>query len=150
LGTSLTVVLTEIRSRAPNAKIVLMGYPRLFESGSACISIAEDNMPWLDGVSFGVRNAMSSAAAAADTTTGAHVIFVDPQTTFTGHNLCTGSGVSGITGLEFAVTPGEDPLFPAMGYIVNGAVASRTSVHPNGIGTQLYSDALEAALATTP
>jgi hypothetical protein len=148
--TSLGVVLAQIRSRAPNAKIVLMGYPKLFESGAACISIAEDNMGWLNGVSDGVRNAMSAAATAADTVSSPHVIFVDPQTTFTGHNLCTGSGVSGITGLEFTVQPGEDPILPGMGYVVNNAYASQTSVHPNGIGTQLYSDALEAALATTP
>ncbi|NYE21606.1 hypothetical protein, partial [Microbacterium immunditiarum] len=119
-------------------------------SGSACIYIAENNMDWLNGVSVGVRNAMSAAATAADTVSAPHVIFVDPQTTFTGHNLCTGSGVSGINGLEFAVSPSEDPLVPGLGYVVNGAYASQTSVHPNGIGTQLYSDALEAALATTP
>lgn len=76
--------------------------------------------------------------------------FVDPQTTFTGHNLCTGSGVSAINGLQFTVTPAEDPLSPHFGLFVSGQFVSRTSVHPNELGTSLYAEALEAGLAANP
>ena len=75
------------------------------------------------------------------------VFFVGTPAKFTGHILCTSDGFSGISALQFTVTPGEDPLLSGLGFLVQGQFVSRASVHPNSVGADLYSQALEDALA---
>ena len=73
------------------------------------------------------------------------VFFVDTQARFTGHNLCTDP--SGVNGLHFGVTPGENPLSRHFDFLFDGKAVSNVSFHPNDYGTSLYSLALEDALA---
>ncbi|GAB2471290.1 GDSL-type esterase/lipase family protein [Xylanimonas ulmi] len=143
----LTTVLQFVRERAPNARIAVTGYPKLFESGTNCILIDTSNQGWLNDFADAMNETIRQTVEAANRADEPEVLFVDTQESFTGHNLCTGDGVSGINGLEFKVTPGEDPLLSFFGFLVSGQFVSRTSVHPNGIGTDLYSQALENALA---
>ena len=147
LPESLTTVLAQIRKRAPNAQIAVHGYPKLFESGSVCVMVGAENQPWLNAFADSMNATIRATAEKADTAGEPDIFYVDPQSRFTGHNLCTTP--SGLNGLHFGVTPGENPLAPDLGF-VNGSFVSRISVHPNDYGTTLYSQALEAALAQHP
>lgn len=146
---SIATLLSEIRERAPNAQIALVGYPKLFESGSACVGIAEDNMDWLNDVSDALDDALAAAAAAANAPGEPDVYFVDPRSEFSGSNLCTGEGISAINGLVPSLTPGEGAYFQIDGLRFWGTTSpvSQQSVHPNELGTDLYANAVEAELA---
>lgn len=150
LPASLATVLKQVRDRAPNARIALFGYPKLFETGTTCLPVAAVNQAWLNDLADDMNATIRIAAETADKPNEPDVFFVDTQSKFTGHNLCTGAGVSGINGLQFSVTAGEAPSLPHFGFFVQGQYVSRTSVHPNELGTGLYAQALEAALAAHP
>ena len=141
----LATVLTQIHAKAPNAKIVLMGYPKLFEYASGCVSIDDSDRTWLNSVSDGLKNAMSAAATSA-LSAGIQVKFEDPQPLFTGHNLCTSNPAE--NPLVFTLTPGDKPMFsfPFPGPNLNAGI-SQQSVHPNTLGTTYYATALQDALS---
>lgn len=156
LSASLVTVVQAVRKRAPNARIAIFGYPKLFESGTSCVQINEVNKDWLNKLADDLNARIAEITTILETNDkpgSPEIFFVNPQDKFTGKNLCTGSG-SGITGLEFGVTPGEDPQFgtrwPWNRLVVNDKMASQTSVHPNDTGTTFYARALEDALARLP
>ncbi|RNB51039.1 hypothetical protein EDM22_04890 [Agromyces tardus] len=71
------------------------------------------------------------------------MIYIDPQTTYEGHTLCSSlvpadSGMNGLVLDDF--TPGDKP------FNIADSLVSQQSVHPTDLGTTLYSDAVEAAL----
>jgi len=148
LPNSLATVLSQIKAKAPNARIALVGYPKLFQTGSTCVFISSINQTWLNNLTDGLNGALSTAATAA----GPRVFFVDPTSNFSGHNLCTGVGTTAINGIDTTATPGENALVRIgnLGFLTNGSYASQTSVHPNTLGTQYYANALQAALALHP
>ena len=137
--------LAQIHAKAPNAKIVLMGYPKLFESGSTCVFIDDRDRSWLNTVSDGLTSAMSAAAATARSN-GISVKFADPQPFFTGHNLCTSNSAE--NGMITYQTPGDSPWFnlPVPGPNYNAGL-SQQSVHPNVLGATYYTQALQNALS---
>jgi lysophospholipase L1-like esterase len=75
-----------IRGRAPNARVLVLGYPRLFELTSSC---------GLFGMDLTKRRALDSAA---DTLAGvlaaragaAGFTFIDVRNAFAGHGICAG------------------------------------------------------------
>lgn len=74
----------EIKTRAPNARIVAVGYPRLF-NGQECNAIAR--------ISPGEQAELNAAADLLATTTAARaaangIRFADPRAAFTGHTVC--------------------------------------------------------------
>jgi lysophospholipase L1-like esterase len=110
-------LLAAVDAKAPIARVVLLGYPRLFESGD-CVS----------GTSPAKRAAVNSGADALATTTAAAaaaagVAFVDVREAFTGHGIC-----------------GADPWLHAITLPVGD------SYHPNRDGQIGYLRALEAEL----
>ncbi|MCS7482801.1 SGNH/GDSL hydrolase family protein [Umezawaea endophytica] len=110
-------LLAEVRARAPIAQVVLLGYPRLFESGD-CVS----------GTSAAKRAAVNSGADSLAATTAAAaqaagVAFVDVREAFTGHGIC-----------------GADPWLHSI------TLPVRDSYHPNRNGQTGYLRALEAEL----
>lgn len=149
LTSSLIDLFELIRERAPNAQIAVFGYPKLFETDTQCLPVAPNNQEWLNGIADGLNTVISAVASGSSQPGEPDIFFVDTQATFTGHNLCTGQGVSGINGLQFTRTAGEDPLLWWF-KILPSTYVSQTSVHPNGLGTDLYAEALEDALAAHP
>ena len=139
LPSSLATVLEQIKLKAPNAKILLVGYPRLFDAGTACMLVSMENQAWLNAVSDELTQVMSEAASAADQP-GQRVVFVDPQPAFQGRTLCTVN--SGFWAVQPVVTPGDPPW----GIWDGQTTASAESGHPNDAGTVLYSVAVQAAL----
>ena len=139
--------LQQIHAKAPTAKILLLGYPSLFESysgrGINCVMIpaTAQNGEWLNGITADLNRVLTDAAIAA----GPHVTYETPQYRFSGRNLCTADAA--INPLVWSLTPGDDPLadLPLPG--PNGELGpSSQSVHPNTAGTTLYADVANNAL----
>jgi lysophospholipase L1-like esterase len=98
-----------VRSRAPNAKIVIVGYAKLLEPNGSCLNSTK-------------RTALNNAAVELNTiikgrvlAAGANFVFLDAITAFTGHGAC-----------------GNSPWINSLS-LLNGAGAA----HPNLNGHQL-------------
>ncbi len=87
LTAKLDTVYSAIRTRAPSAKVVVLGYPRLF-SGAACFGT------W--GISASERAKANALADAVDATIAAAAarydfVYESAIGPFTGHGVCSGS-----------------------------------------------------------
>ncbi|MCZ4118158.1 SGNH/GDSL hydrolase family protein [Streptomyces sp. H39-S7] len=79
-------VYNAIHAKAPNAHVVVVGYPHFYKIGGSC---------WA-GLSDRSRTAINGAADELDTVTAKRAAdhgfsFADVRGTFTGHELCSGS-----------------------------------------------------------
>jgi lysophospholipase L1-like esterase len=124
-GPRVAAVLAEIHQRAPQARVLVVGYPDLLPStGHGCwplVPIAYGDVPYLRGIEKKL-NAMLAARAAAG---GA--AFVDTYTGSIGHDFCQPPGVSWVEGLV--------PASPA------------APMHPNARGEKAMARQVLAALA---
>ncbi|MFI5681148.1 SGNH/GDSL hydrolase family protein [Streptomyces cellulosae] len=78
-------VYSAIRSKAPTARVVVLGYPRFYKLGTTCVGLSETK-----------RKAINDAADYLDTAIAKKAadfgfVFGDVRTAFTGHELCSGS-----------------------------------------------------------
>ncbi|MFI1863935.1 NocE [Streptomyces jumonjinensis] len=124
-------VLNEIKTRAPKAKVVLVGYPALLSKNGQCIpGIGTGEAPWLnDVVAPHLSTEMGNAAASV----GAK--YADPGPDFLGKAICGDpESINGIV-LTGRAEADEDAPKPSM-----------KSFHPKIAGARLYADALERAL----
>ncbi|MFR9724660.1 SGNH/GDSL hydrolase family protein [Streptomyces sp. MS19] len=81
----LDAVYGAIRAKAPNARVVVLGYPRMYiEPSWWCIGIGETKREAINDASD-VLNTVISARAAAH-----GFAFADVRGTFAGHELCSG------------------------------------------------------------
>jgi lysophospholipase L1-like esterase len=123
----LDTLYTAIRTRAPSARVAVVGYPRLFNE-SNCQSLAR--------ISPGEQAAMNDTADLLAITIGARaaangLAFVDSRDAFTGHAIC--DSVEWLNGLSYPVSESYHP--------------SRTG-HANGYAP-LVATALSAAVSAT-
>jgi lysophospholipase L1-like esterase len=91
-----------IRQRAPNARLVVLGYPRLFELTTTCglLGMSRAKRVLLNGGADLIAEVTAARAAAAG------AVFVDARPFFAGHGLCGGSPwLTGITALSDAFHP---------------------------------------------
>lgn len=121
----LDAVYRAIRQRAPAAKVIVMGYPRLFYPLADCAS---------DGMTTFKRQILNAAAdhlvrTIADRAEAAGFIFADVRSAFDGHAACTpGSWIN-----NYSTNVASGPL------------------HPNATGyAQGYLPAFKVAVASTP
>ncbi|MFD8936862.1 GDSL-type esterase/lipase family protein [Streptomyces sp. NPDC059578] len=124
-------VLQQIKTRAPNAKVVLVGYPKLFTGAGSCVpGIGMEEAPWLNDV---IAPHLAREMRAAAATTGA--TFVDPEQEFAGKAICgSPESIHGIVISGYAEADNDAPQ-PSM-----------KSFHPKISGARLYADALERGL----
>ncbi|MCW2758399.1 MAG: Lipase 2 precursor [Nocardioidaceae bacterium] len=92
---NVTTALTEIHTRAPKAKVVLVGYPRIASTTTTCPKLLPAtlaNAKDVDAVTRGLRDALKAAATATGTT------FIDMYAASKGHDVCAGKAawVNGI------------------------------------------------------
>jgi len=87
LPAKLDTTLATIRADAPAAKIVVLGYPELYDlsRSSGCIGLSTQDRTALDQGADTLDNALSTAAAAYRDT------FVDVRGQFAGHEICDSS-----------------------------------------------------------
>ncbi|MEU9753342.1 SGNH/GDSL hydrolase family protein [Streptomyces althioticus] len=77
-------VYSAIRDRAPNAHVVVLGYPRFYRLGATCIGLSETKRKAINDASDHLNSAIAARARAYGYTFG------DVRTTFSGHEICSG------------------------------------------------------------
>jgi lysophospholipase L1-like esterase len=96
-------VYTQIHNRAPSAKVVVVGYPRLF-NGVACNALARIS-PTEEGQLNAAADTLDNAIKGR---AGAHgFTFLDPRSAFTGHAVC--DKVEWLNGLSNPTTESYHP-----------------------------------------
>ena len=137
----ITSVLQEIKQRAGNARIILLGYPTLFENGTLCVALSESTKSWLNSVSQRLNQALTKAAFDA----GTYVTYESPQYRFSGHNVCADNPA--LRRLVLTTTPGDAGTWIQPPNAAGFGISAQ-SVHPNQFGTDLYAQAANNAVAS--
>lgn len=79
-------VYSAIRSKAPSAQVVVLGYPRFYQLGGGCLAgLSEKERSAINGASDHLNTATAKRAADHGFTFG------DVRQAFTGHEICSGS-----------------------------------------------------------
>lgn len=99
-----TTVLQGVHQRSPQAKVLVIGYPRIAPPTGTCpdvLPFADGDYPYLDSIEHALNAALSNAAAAAGAT------YVDTYGPSLGHDACAGKNawVNGQTFNLFAAYP---------------------------------------------
>lgn len=81
----LNATYADIRSRAPNARLVVLGYPRLYRTGFCFLAISDERRRRINAVADTLATVTAQRAQAAGAT------FLDARTTYTGHEICSSS-----------------------------------------------------------
>jgi lysophospholipase L1-like esterase len=95
-GATMVAVLDEIHTRAPLARVMLVGYPDLFPQQGGCwpiVPITDGDIGYLRGIETRLNAVLAQAAQAAGAT------FVDTYTPTIGHDFCRGASVKDVEGL---------------------------------------------------
>ncbi|QXJ20396.1 SGNH/GDSL hydrolase family protein [Actinomadura graeca] len=77
-------VYTKIRSKAPSAQVVVLGYPRLYKIVDVCVGLSNTKRTALNGAADALDSAIASAVGRAGFT------WSDVRDEFSGHELCSG------------------------------------------------------------
>jgi len=104
LPAKLTTTLQTIRADAPNATIVVLGYPDLYDlsKSSTCIGLSTKDRTALNGGADAIDSALATAAAAGGDT------FADVRSQFAGHEICdSGSWLNSVD--IFAISSSYHP-----------------------------------------
>jgi lysophospholipase L1-like esterase len=78
-------VYSAIRAKAPNARVVVIGYPRFYKLGTTCLGLSETKRSAINNAADYLDAAIAKRAAAHG------FVFGDVRPTFTGHEICSGS-----------------------------------------------------------
>lgn len=92
----ITTVLAGIRARAPQARIVVVGYPDVFPQHGGCwpaVPITSGDIGYLRSIELQLNAMLAAEAAAAGAT------FADTYTPTIGHDVCQSARVKDVEGL---------------------------------------------------
>jgi len=78
-------VYSAITAKAPNAQVIVLGYPRFYKIGTTCVGLSETKRKAINDAADYLDTATAKVAADHGFTYG------DVRTTFTGHEICSGS-----------------------------------------------------------
>lgn len=78
-------VYSAIRGKAPNAHVVVIGYPRFYQLGTSCVGLSETKRKAINGAADHLNTALAKRAADHGFTFG------DVRPPFTGHEICSNS-----------------------------------------------------------
>ncbi|MEU3143700.1 MULTISPECIES: SGNH/GDSL hydrolase family protein [unclassified Streptomyces] len=78
-------VYSAIRTRAQNAEVVVLGYPRFYRLGTTCIGLSEAKRAAVNDAADLLNSVTAQRANAHGFT------FADVRTPFTGHEICSGN-----------------------------------------------------------
>jgi lysophospholipase L1-like esterase len=108
---SLVRALRAVRTKAPRAKVAILGYPWIMPATVGCfprMPVAKGDVPYLRGIQWTLNDAVRRAAAATGTT------YVNLNAVSNGHDACQPIGVRWVE----PVLQGTNPVI----------------VHPNALG----------------
>ncbi|MGH3880975.1 MAG: SGNH/GDSL hydrolase family protein [Actinophytocola sp.] len=109
-------VYAEIRNRAPNARVIVVGYPRIYTlDGDCSAGLSETKRTAINQSSDVLGDVVSARSAAAG------FEFLDGRSAFSGHEICA---------------PGDDWWLNSITFPIE------ESYHPNGAGQNGYFGAL--------
>lgn len=95
-GPRITTALTQIHAQAPNAKVVLVGYPDMFPQRDSCwpvVPITAGDIAYLRGIELQLNAALRASAQATGAT------FIDAYTPSIGHDFCADGDTRYVEGL---------------------------------------------------
>ena len=75
----------DIRARASDARLVVLGYPHLYQTGSCLLEISDARRTRINAVADTLAAVTAQRAAAAGAT------FLDARGAYSGHEVCSGS-----------------------------------------------------------
>lgn len=78
-------VYADIRTRAPNARLVVLGYPRLYRTGFCLFAISDARRSRINAVADLLSTVTADRVAAAGGT------YLDARPAYAGHEICTAS-----------------------------------------------------------
>jgi hypothetical protein len=147
----LQALYATIAQEAPNAEVIVLGYPNLFPDGTSSpgcdigtgtgttvTEIPGDVASFLNSMGDDLNQVIDSAVA-AEADAGYNVHFVSPSGAFTGHDICSSSPwLNGIIARSESGSDGGAPQVPGAG-----------SFHPNAAGQQEYATLVDDCLAHT-
>lgn len=140
LRASIRQVLTAIRTRAPEARVIMLGYPRPFpaEPDASVDNMGIDDQRWLNGIARRLNDTVKGVAAEFDRAIAAFegpgsVEYVDAYDAFDGHEV--GRAQPFINGLDVDL---------------GGLTVRPDSYHPTGDGYKRFGDLITAQIATGP
>lgn len=81
----LDTVYSAIRAKSPAARVVVLGYPRFYQLGTTCLGLSGTKRAAINDAADHLDAALAKRAADHG------FAFGDVRTTFTGHELCSGS-----------------------------------------------------------
>jgi hypothetical protein len=127
--------LSRIMAAAPNAKIVVAGYPRLFDGTPAdCLDgLGDSEVSWINEMADMLAARTQGNVQSLAQETGRELSFVDTREAFHNKGPCTVLATA-INGFRPIPTAGDD------------TIPSAESFHPNASGTAIYQHTLETAL----
>ncbi|OII14440.1 GDSL-type esterase/lipase family protein [Curtobacterium sp. MCBA15_008] len=144
--------LNTIRAKAPNAKILVMGYPALFGDGVKCMPITANDVEWLQQMNNDLNTTIKTRVTAVG---DAKIVFANPTSAFDGRSICgqdpaINNLLPYVDYVYGSRTNGDKPMFtiPAPWGGIKGGIA-QASIHPNAKGTALYAHVMEQALGAT-
>jgi lysophospholipase L1-like esterase len=82
---NLNALYTDIDNRAPNARVVVLGYPKFYNVAALCVGLSDTKRSAINAASDHLNSVISARAAAYG------FAFGDVRPTFAGHELCSGS-----------------------------------------------------------
>jgi lysophospholipase L1-like esterase len=95
-GPRMAAVLADIAARAPQARIVVVGYPDMFPLSGGCwpaVPITDGDVAYLRGIELQLNATLAADARAADAT------FVNTYTPTIGHDFCQPERIRDMEGL---------------------------------------------------
>lgn len=140
VGNNVEYVLDQIHDRAPNAKILLMGYPPLISGQCDAVTIAMNpaEVAWLNSVAGELSSRFERAKEAVNARAPQpYVVYADPAWAFAGRGVCGNPELihSGV----FSVVPPDELLMEVV-----------QSFHPKEGGYVAYGDVMSNALSPNP
>jgi lysophospholipase L1-like esterase len=98
-------VYAKIKAKAPNARLLVVGYPRFYTvPGDCSVGLSDAKRTAIDSGSDAIDTVLASRASAAGAT------FVDPRSNFTGHNICS----TGTAYLHSLTIPVDESYHPTV------------------------------------
>ncbi|CCH35670.1 GDSL-type esterase/lipase family protein [Actinosynnema sp. NPDC047251] len=133
---SVATTIREVHRMAPNAKIVLMGYPKLMEYGGQCLTLfGARTIDWFAEVANVLTVGYTSMTIDLRAE-GIPMVFADPYTAFNGKGACGSPEL--INPIVAGRTDGDPPI--------TESPVSAESFHPKREGYQVYGDVFTDAL----